>query len=197
MASLETGRRKNLGGLLWPPKALPVSVFQCQCRNDRGTDTVWGAEALFAHRHTKAVSAKGAGRNLRKRQAAVDKIKERASPLTLTLALTLPRSTDTARYKGRGTFSAKPFSVTTVYLSCGPSLVPPVVVAVFTPKVWNDSFFLSPRFTGGNTNVNRKKCSVPPRISIPPRITLISDPSGLGWTSILSLKNVKVPSGPL
>ena len=35
-----TGRRKNLGGLLWPPKALPVSVFSASA------ETI-GAPTLF------------------------------------------------------------------------------------------------------------------------------------------------------
>lgn len=36
---------------------------------------------------------------------------------------------------GSGTISARPLSCTTVYLSCAPSLTPPVVVAVLTPNV--------------------------------------------------------------
>src|ERR1700747_794629 len=100
-------------------------------------------------------------------------------------------------HTGRMTISARPLSGSTVYLSCAPSLTPPLVVSVLTPNVWNDCFFVSPILTGGNTKVNLRKCSVPPRISIGPNITLIREPSGPLWTSILSLKNVKLPSGPL
>jgi hypothetical protein len=56
-----TGRRKNLGGLLWPPKALPVSVFSVSTETI-GAPTLFGEPKLFSPTETpKAVSAKGAG----------------------------------------------------------------------------------------------------------------------------------------
>jgi hypothetical protein len=100
-------------------------------------------------------------------------------------------------HNGGPTISARPFNCKSEYLYCAPSVIPPVVVKVLIPNVCNDCCFVSPILTGGNTKENLRKFSLPPEISVPPNVTLISDPIGPSRISISSLKNVKNPSGPL
>ncbi len=65
------------------------------------------------------------------------------------------------------------------------------------PESKEGLFFALPTFTGGDAKEHLRNRSVPPRISVPPKITLINDPKGPSWTLMLSLKEVKLPLRPL